>query len=49
MGVRGGEGPEADGVVEGAGEEGIRSWTEGKGCYGSSVTFEVAQELVVVG
>ena len=45
----GGEGPEADGVVGGAGEEGVGGGGEGDGGDGGGVRFEVAEVLVVVG
>ena len=45
----GGERPEADGVVEGGGDEGVGCGGEGEGGDGRGVRFEVAQVLVVVG
>lgn len=48
LGGGGREGPEAYGVVEGAGEEGVAGGAEGEGGDGGGVAFEVAQELVVV-
>ena len=48
LGGGGGERPEADGVVEGAGEEGVAGGAEGERGDGRGVAFEVAQELVVV-
>lgn len=47
--VGGREVPEADGVVQGAGEESVIAWAESYGGYGRGVTFEVAEELVVMG
>ena len=41
--------PEADGVVAGAGEEGVGGWAEGEGGDFVGVALEVAQELVVMG
>ena len=41
--------PEADGVVAGAGEEGVGGRAEGEGGDFVGVALEVAQELVVVG
>ena len=41
--------PEADGVVEGAGEEGVGARVQGDGGDGGGVAAEVAQEGVVVG
>lgn len=48
LGRGGGERPEAHGVVEGAGEEGVAGGAEGEGGDGRGVAFEVAQELIVV-
>ena len=49
LGGRGRERPETDGVVERAGEEGVRGWAESQGSNRGGVAFEVAEELVVVG
>jgi hypothetical protein len=49
VGVSGVEGPEVDGVVEGAGEEFITAGGDGQAGHGGGVAFEVAEEEVVVG
>lgn len=49
LGVRGVEGPEADGIVLGAGEKSVRGRGYGDGGDGGGVGAEVADVLVVVG
>ena len=47
--VAGLEVPDAEGVVEGGGEEGVGCWVHGHACYGAGVAAEVFDEGVVVG
>jgi len=49
LGGWGGEVPDSDCGVKRAGEEGVGCGTEGEGCDGRGVPFEVAEEGVVVG